>query len=252
MENIEVWQIIAFGSLGMLFLGLLIVLFWIYYQNRIKDAQIEQNYQVLKASIEVEEKLKKRLSANLHDAIIPELALIGHELSTLADSSGKEGEYLIGRVEKIERVIDEIRSIASDQIPKRLSRDGLIETLHYYFQERDIDFENQEPAFEKELPLDLQAQLHVLRICQEVVFNLKKHAMYDFLYIRIARAGVFLRIELKHDGKGITTAEIERFTGASEGIGLKSIRTRLLVLRGSIEYFYSDDIPSIQINIPLP
>lgn len=267
MENQEqVAVYIALGSLVIFTLVIIIILFVVTYQrkmlekeNRIQMIEQEKQIQMFKATVEAEELLKEKIANNLHDSVNPMLALLKLNLSRHkieVEKNKFNPESLKDDSKIIDNAIDGIRSSCKDLIPSFLLEFGLIKALEDYIRNlgknENIHAEliNHNPE-NKTTFLDKQDQLSAYRICMEILNNLFKHAGYTQLKLVIRNTEELFNAEFHHNGKGISNEEIARITESSRGQGLKSLKIRVLVLGGSLNYTNENGSPKIVFAAPV-
>lgn len=221
------------------------------------NAEREKQIIAFKAAVEAEEKQKERTANNLHDEIIPLLTVLSRNIE-LHQRSLKTGELTNEELENdtklIEKAINSIRSVALDLIPNVLLNFGLIKALEHYVRETNKGFaaiELENSTSFKDSVFDKRTQVNIYRLCMEVLNNLKKHSYYKYLKIEIAnnRNGMF--IDIIHDGVSISNEQIREFTRKSNGLGLKSINARLVILNASIDYSTHESLARVLIYIPI-
>jgi signal transduction histidine kinase len=88
-------------------------------------------------------------------------------------------------------------------------------------------------------------------MCLEILNNLRKHAKYNALFVEVSNTQDELIISLRHDGKGVTNEEIETFTRLSTGLGLKSLRSRAILLNAGIIYEKGKNFSTVSLTVPL-
>ncbi len=66
----------------------------------------------------------------------------------------------------------------------------------------------------------------------------------------VSNAEENLLIHLDHDGKKTGSKEITKYTQSKEGLGLKSIKARCMMLNAKIEYSDVAGDPAIVVSIP--
>jgi len=86
---------------------------------------------------------------------------------------------------------------------------------------------------------------------QELINNILKHAKPKQIRIISVYENDQLAISIYHDGKGLTQKEFEEFRYKKEGLGLKNIQNRVILLKGKIN-FSSDKKAGNYININVP
>jgi signal transduction histidine kinase len=262
-ENIAIF--IAFGCLIMFMLVLVIIMFVAIYQRKmsLKEARIqimEQEKQIalFRASTEAEEQQKERIANNLHDEINPLLALLKLNLSRhriQIEKNSFKPESFNQDTEILNKAIEGIRTTCHDLIPTFLMQYGLIASLESHTRQiqdiNNINAQFDNTAEEKDLDcFEKKDQLHIYRICMEILNNLFKHASCTSLKLSVKCSGNKLVIEFMHNGKGVSNEEMEEYTTNSKGLGLKSLKARALILNAQINYIKQDEHSSITLSIP--
>lgn len=248
-------QIDLFLFLGILaFIGLALLVAFIFMKHKSKML-----VEVFKSASEAEERQKDRIAKNLHDEITPILTAVKRSLGKNIKDFGTTN-FNIGRLQKdlefVEQTISSIREITHDLMPETLKKLGLIKSLQEYIEgiseigNSRAELDNK-LSYEAEVPFSIADQRTIYRICLELINNLLKHAHYSELKLTIEKINNNMEIVLMHNGKGVTNEEIEKLTTESAGLGLKSLKSRVLILNGNLNYFIQDGIPSIILSIPI-
>lgn len=257
---------ILIGCLAMFSLIVVIILFVVIHKRKIfvKDTKIkllenEKQLALFKASVEAEEKQKQILGRNLHDEINPILSVLKFSLSKHRIQYKKglfNPDGLIEDAKMLDKAIEGINTICQDLIPSFLLQFGLIKSLEDYIrgvQKKEgmsAGFINK--ITETQLNVfDKQEQLNIYRVCLEVLNNLSKHSKCSLLNITTQIINNKFLIEMNHNGKGVTNEEMIKYAGLSNGLGLKSLNARLLILNATINYSKSTNKSSVQISIPI-
>jgi signal transduction histidine kinase len=87
-----------------------------------------------------------------------------------------------------------------------------------------------ELATASELAVPAAAEVTVLRIVQEALVNVQKHAYASRVVVRLERQGDWLLVGVADDGKGLLPSA----NGAGAGTGLLSMRQRAELLGGTL------------------
>lgn len=257
---------IAFGCLVMLLLSLITIMFSttqrrkiLEKENRIQILENGKKVDLIRAAVEAEEKQKVEISGNLHDEIIPLLAVISRNVDKQINNY-KKGVLDIEELEMIaeaaENVSRLVRAIAHNLTPKMLTTFGFVKAIDVYINQINnagssaAEFQNKS-SFNNEMPFSENEQLNIYRICLEILNNLSKHAAYEFLTVTLENEKDKLVINFAHNGKGINNGEVEIFRQSIKGLGLKSIQSRLLILGANINYFTEVDVAYITLKIPV-
>jgi signal transduction histidine kinase len=227
-------------------------------EARIQQIQHEKEIENYRMVVEASEKEREKIAKNLHDGIIPTLSVIKSSLDMNVvdyDKGKYDAERMKRDVMNLEQIIVEIRGVSHDLVPPSLAMNGVVKALEDYVtyssqtNTSKINFENR-TTLEETMPLKMSEQHNVYRICLELLYNLQKHSFYKTLHVILENDGSSLRVEFIHDGKGVNNEEIERLTHSAEGLGLKSLKSRVQLLNGSIDYSYDNDTAGIVLNIP--
>lgn len=268
MENKDITNIkllITVGILITLFLAVAIILFVVYYQRKmlLKEAKIklmEQEKQIalFKVTVEAEEQQKEKIARNLHDEINPLLAVLKFNLSKHRIESRKnkfDPDSLIADSELLDKAIEGIRTTCLELIPTFLLQYGLIKSIEDYINKVQqsgnitIEFENKLQSNELD-NFEKQNELNAYRICLEILNNLFKHTHCSYLKITTECFNNIFRITFLHNGKGFTNDEMQFFTENSNGLGLKSLKARTLILNATIDYSKDTTTSTVKLSIP--
>ena len=93
--------------------------------------------------------------------------------------------------------------------------------------------------------------ISIYRMVQELVNNIIKHAGAREINISSDFDNQLLTITLIHDGKGLSQQEFEKLRFNKEGLGLKNIQNRIILLRGKIHFHADQEGNIIQIEVPV-
>jgi len=258
--------IIALGCLAMVSLALFVVLFLNIHRKKMleKEAKIktmerEKEFDIFKSASEAEEKQKEEIARNLHDQLIPALSAIcfSIEKNAIDFINDKFDKARLDRdVAILYEAINDIRGISHNLVPGSLVDLGLMNALQRHLEQINgtndvmVDYENSTLFDQQTLPFSKQDQLNIFRICLEILNNLHKHAKYKYLKVLAETEKNTFILDFMHDGKGITNQEFQVLCESKNGLGLKSIRSRVLLLRADINYSVEPDFASTKLTIP--
>ena len=207
--------------------------------------EVEQEQEIMKATLEAQEKEKKRLSHEIHDGL--QQTILTAKLNFESAWSKKDlhqKRYETG-LQYIEKAITEARELSHTLIPMQLNEYGVVQSIHNLIEatRQDIDiifFENLE-----ERRLDKVSELSLFRIVQEAINNILKHSNAKEVFIQLIYTPSKTSLTIEDDGKGFYPEEIKN------GYGLSSMRNRALSIRGRFEVHSSPGKGSfISVEIP--
>ncbi len=202
--------------------------------ERLRLMQQDQEISNLKAMMQGEEKERARLARELHDGIMVQLSTVKMRLRTLArqQSADTDQQELEETLRQLDNTTKELRQSAHSLMPDMLLEGGLAEAVFYFCKNLPtgpglrINFQQygniprMQPEFE----------IALYRIVQELVQNIIKHANATKGLIQFNCREGMLYITVEDNGKGFDVKE-----NGKEGMGLKSIRTRLRALNGIMD-----------------
>lgn len=252
---------LAFGIIGMVLLTAFIVVFFIVYQRRLlqqqlQSQQMEVSYQkeLLHAGILAQEAERKRIAVDLHDSIGGLLsttkiyiANVSQELDAAQFSLFKEKA-----LQALNENIQEVRSITNNLLPQSLERLGIVSAardLTEKFQELKpvkVKFEaNAEERF------DGDREKALFRILQELFHNALKHANAQKIALSFHFTAKCLEVLYQDDGQGFDRLAYEQ-NRSRQSFGLKNMESRIAFLNGKIHYETSPgNGVEVSLNIPL-
>ncbi len=247
METEKIGLVLGLVGLAMFVLSAAIIIFHINYRANMLKLENENQLAAFKAAVIVEEQQKEKIARNLHDEIITSITLLGHHIEKRYGEDNSASEL-------INQIVSGIQSISLDLIPKTLFSFGLVKAVEQYIRlltkDQDIEIENN-TSFEKELPFIITDQVNIYRSCLEILNNIQKHAECSYLKFTLACMENNLVIEFTHNGKGISNAEIEALSESNTGLGLKSLKSRLLILKAEVNYYKDINNSTITLFIPI-
>ena len=179
------------------------------------------------------EEERARLHADLHDDLGPTLAALGFlasAASTALDSSAATARELLARLEtKAQATAGRVRELAYDLRPPELDRLGLVALIKERVEVKDGPLQVVVGADLDGAALDVDLQLAVLRIVQEGVANVRRHARANRCEVTLRDEGADLVITVADDGIGPPAV-------LTAGIGLTSVEQRAKEFGGTTEF----------------
>jgi two-component system, NarL family, sensor kinase len=240
--NSEFIVLFSISTVAMLMLAGSIVLFVVFYQKRMIEAQLRQQAmehehqeKMMKAELESQESERRRLSADLHDSIGGMLSTIRVGISTIGRSLPNPAA-----VDETKKMLDDtissVRRISRDLMPATLDKFGMVHALKELCERFEatslIQVEFVEPV--ENFSLDPQRELMVFRIVQELVNNAVKHAQANRICVSL-QAEKMIVITVEDDGIGFNPEEFKN-NKEGKGLGLYNIENRARLLGGTIEF----------------
>lgn len=232
----------------MVMLICIVVLFVVLYQQRVMKSKFElekreEEYkvQLSVAIIKGEEEERIRIATELHDDIIS--SLIATQLSIYnIKREEKDFEQVKLAQSILKESITKIRNISHKLHPSIVLQQGFHKALYMHIDSLNtagtikIGYSSntyERPNSDSELPL--------FRIVQELLNNIIKHSNADFIEIYSSLDHTLFRINIKHNGTGITNESFMQLKDSSNSIGLQNINNRINLIKGKISFTINEN-----------
>ncbi len=226
-ETIIKWIIITLVFIGILIFVLIRILtqhLKQQYENKLKSAELKHQYEVQlhDATISSIENERKRLAADLHDALISKLATLKFQIHL-----GMQKQQID---EQLSDCIQESRRISHDLFPPLLQEkqidEIILSAINPWNEAFQIIYRND---CRKQKDFSEQAKLNLVRIVQEVLMNSFKHAQANQVNIHLRVTNNLNLLSIADNGIGIPKELSNR------GIGFKNIQNRIQQLGGTFK-----------------
>jgi signal transduction histidine kinase len=223
--------------------------------SRQQQEKVSQQAQELAAFSE-----RQRLARDLHDSVnqlIFSMTLLAQSVAPAMKRSAPEGEERVARLlELAQRTRAEMRALLSELRPASntpamsdrysLQREGLVQTLNQHFARLPgslslkLEAQDYQPQAE---PIEEA----LLRIAQEAVGNVIKHARANEVRLRLSADKKACYLSVKDDGIGFDTKAV----GVAGNLGLKTMQERALALGGVVKLVSSQG-KGTELNVRIP
>ncbi|AYA37097.1 sensor histidine kinase [Hymenobacter oligotrophus] len=225
----------------LLVLAVGIVGFVLRYQRRLLLQQEEMRHereqaqsQALEAALFAQEEERRRIAADLHDAVGTMLSIVKLHLSAMPESAATSEMSAM-----LDQAISEVRRISRNLLPAVLEKFGLsfaLETLCRAVPEGGPRVVLQQVGEPRRM--SAKHELAVYRVVQELIGNGLKHAQATEIVVRLQFGPDRLGIEYADNGIGFSLAatEVQPAPGSRSGLGLTNLRSRVIVLRGILRH----------------
>jgi two-component system, NarL family, sensor kinase len=224
-----------------LLIGLLLAI-WAFYswqkQKNLKQEK-ENSMSFTKQLLENTEDERKRIAGDLHDSV-------SHELLNLKTIFSQDLSVVN---EKIDAIINDIRSISRNLHPVMFDKIGLVPNIEQlverlqnqnnFFISTDINYKGT---------LSSADELQIYRIIQEALTNIIKYAQAYAAKITILEDKSKITIEIKDNGKGF---DVKQILNSGKAFGLHNIieRSRVIGAEANIKSTVSGTVITIEIKV---
>lgn len=230
-------------GIGLIVLAVILLISYLIFIQTLQKKKLEN----LQAMIMGEEQERKRVAKDLHDGIGVLLTSVKLRLSNFEDKVEDKKAYQ-NSLEQIDNACTEVRRISHNMVPASLTKLGL--------EEATLDLlDNVRAATNLEIKEDIRVEEGIIqegkevliyRIIQEMINNCLKYAEAKSLSLILKMNSNNLSLVYQDDGKGFNKNDVK------EGLGLRSISSRVDILRGKIQIISSPgEGTRFDINIPV-
>jgi signal transduction histidine kinase len=174
---------------------------------------------------------RKRIAREMHDGVAQELVALGYLVDEIASVSGEHETVALAdslRAE-ISRIVAEIRFSILDlrhHVTDHRLSGSLADYVHQVTQDMDLRvnlvLDESGPA------LPPRTEVELLRVAQEAIGNVRKHARADNLWVTLVSDGTNLLLEVEDDGVGNAMPKKRHW-------GLQSMQERAAGIDASLE-----------------
>lgn len=225
----------------------------INYQQGLQQLREEQQNQLIESAVRSEEEERLRIAEQLHDEIGAILSAAKLHIAGIKSESLPHKEAILYNTTKelLDDAIQKVRAISQNLHSSILTNFGLNEAIKHFVTTTCSHIIQTDINLDESFTVnDSAGDISTLRLVQELVQNILKHAAAGYLNITSKFADNQLSIQIKHDGEGLSQQEFEALRYKTHGLGLRNIQNRLILLKGTI-YFEKDETSStILLTIP--
>lgn len=183
---------------------------------RRRELELQANYQreLLESSLKVQEREQERIAAIIHDELIGKLVRVQLMVS-LSDS-------IHPAISVLGASIEQARTISHELSPPMLMDKTLNELVSEVCDPFCTVFRLQYYHIRQVVVGELSGEIRIqlIRILQEWMNNIRKHAVCSSVRIYIRQSNQYVLLLISDDGKGFVVQE------TNPGLGLKSIEAR--------------------------
>ncbi|GAB5522900.1 MAG: hypothetical protein Roseis2KO_07720 [Roseivirga sp.] len=257
-QESDIILIFISSALITVILAAMVVVFVVVYQKKnvaqrlqLQELENTRQREMLQATIEGQERERKRLAKELHDGIGSLLSGLKLNLSHQQRSpniSQDQAAFLADACDMIQESITAVRSASHNMLPITLESFGLVQAL-----KECIEPLQQPPSFSihlgvsgEQIRLSPETELGILRVVQELLQNTIRHAQATEVGITLEFNTADIQLLYIDNGIGFSLDDRQ------PGLGIKNIYSRIQALEGEIDFNHQPTNGfSVSIQIPL-
>lgn len=191
--------------------------------------------------VEAEEAERRRIAGELHDRVGQNLSALNINLDIVLGALGENAPMdvrvrLRDSLALVDGTLQSIENVMADLRPPLLEEYGLGAALGWYaeefFKRTGIEVDFQDEARERNRELRRDAAVALLRIAQEALNNVAKHAHAKRVRIAVSALAGAMSVEIGDDGAGFDPLEAE---ARASRWGMTTMRERAEAVGGRLE-----------------
>jgi PAS domain S-box-containing protein len=221
--------------------------------TNVKMAQLEAQ-QLRQRVLSIQDDERQRIAQELHDSTAQHLAAIGLNLMALnasINSSDRAASILTDIEASLGEASKELRAFTYLLHPPALVQEGLAASLERYidgFRRRTmLDVVVRIGPESDQLPQELQEA--ILRVAQEALANVHRHARATRVTVQLRTIGKSLHLVIKDDGRGLCASE-QGQTVLPGGLGVTGMGARVRRLGGKFAIRSSSAGTAVHVLLP--
>jgi len=207
--------------------------------------------------LQTQDEERRRIARELHDSAGQILTALGISLSQLAREVPQGVPEFARTADDCQRLVQdlsrEIRTTSYLLHPPLLDEIGLPEALRWYIEglsERSgLDISLNVPGDFGRLPR--QMELAMFRLVQECLTNIHRHSGSKTAFIRMARNGETVSLEVQDEGRGIPADKLARIQAQGSGVGIRGMRERVRQFDGTMNIDSNGSGTTISFRFPV-
>ncbi len=226
------------------------------FQGIIKDIrkQKETEQLLVRTMVDTQEAERKRFAKDIHDGLGQQLSAIKFYLGALKKANSFSWEKIETILEKtneaLHSVINEVRNICFNLMPRTLEEHGLAHAINELCSKLEfMGIMQFEIDIEYLHPVDKSLEIAIFRLVQEFINNTMKHAQASQITVVIKQNNTVLHVILKDNGVGFNADNMTTFNG----MGLRNVRSRVESYNGEVRFESAPGNGTLyKIDIPIP
>jgi len=169
---------------------------------------------------------RRRIAREIHDGVAQSLSYLNLKTKSVSDLlTSKDTVQALTELNEIREVVqdtyEDIRE-SIDQLSTEIRSISILTALGNYVQEFSsnngipVEFNVSKPFAQ----LSPVVELQLLRIAQEALTNVRRHAMASGVELTLNNSGDEVEMIVKDDGKGFKLEELEKYTPGYHGLNI--------------------------------
>jgi len=224
------------------------------HRKAMEKLREQQQNQLIEAAVKSEEIERHRIAETLHDEVgailsSAKMHLLGIKPESLDEKDKtlhEKGRHLLNDV------IQNVRGISHNLHSNILKEFGLNEAIRHFVRKvtEGSPIQSSTNLDDNYITHNPDNDISIYRMVQELINNIIKYAKATELIVSSTFTNNELDLIIFHNGDGLSQEQFEKLRYQKEGLGLKNIQNRIILLKGNIQFVKGDDGYKINIHVP--
>jgi two-component system, NarL family, sensor kinase len=207
--------------------------------------------------LSLQEEERRRIAADLHDSTAQHIVAAGLGLMNVSEvaRAAPGAEQAIGMVRaSLDEAHKEIRTLSYLLYPPDLSRHGLAASLRRFVEgfTRRTGLQGRATVTPAVNRLPIEVQRTVLRVVQEALVNVHRHARATKIDVKVQLAATSLRLRVSDNGRGLEATAAAPDRAPALGVGIPGMQARISQFGGVLDINSNGRGTTVRASIPLP
>jgi two-component system sensor histidine kinase DegS len=237
------FQYVKSGEIPSLFLfsalavGVISLVFeWRRREKRLLEEREAERQAYMSDILKAEEDERQRIARELHDDTMQTLVAIAHRAQSGVNNTLTKEDAKWIRDTSL-RVTEDVRRISLNLRPSVLDEMGLIPAIRWlvdcFNQEGDINIKFDVQGKERELRQEFD--IHIFRIIQEALNNIKRHSNATSAWVTLKFSTGNLAITIHDNGRGFSRPSGNGVLIATGKLGITGMKQRTKLINGTLK-----------------
>jgi signal transduction histidine kinase len=259
-DETSIILIVVIGTLVIVLLTFVVITFTVMHTRKLakKDSEHKitlknKELELLKATIDTQEFEREKIALNLHDEVGPLLSSVKFKLAKYKRdfNAGKLTEKSFSDDSSfIDTIIQNVRGVSHDLSPQHVVKFGLAKAIETFTAGLNGVHCMVVSELEEEKMLSKAMSRNLYCIILELINNTIKHDTPTWFEIEFFIEDGLIKIRINHDGEGLTAESFDAFEAGSTGLGLSSVKSRMVLLSGTLSFSKINKMSNTEIVVP--
>ncbi len=226
----------------------IVMIFQLYQKKkRVQEIEVESlktafEKELIQTRLEIQEDVLKNISMEIHDNIGQVMLLANVNFSILQTMSlpAEAPQLIIETKKMLSKATEDLSQLSRSLHSDRITEMGVFAAIKYelrlFSQKKIFNIEISDNYENEGKWLPKETQLLVFRMFQEIINNIIKHAKAAKVVLSLEKDSSGIYLKISDNGVGFKMQPKENGKSDYNGVGLRSLQSRVTLFNGKIEF----------------